>query len=170
MKRGGTSLRERLRLGSLSPGCGRFLLSVALGAASVLGFAPFYLNPVPIATLAGLAWLWRRTHVVGHTVSLGLGFGLGYFFGGTSWVYVSMHDFGGMAWPVAGFATMVFCSVFALFPAAAGWLFARVPAAGWVRLTIVFPAAWTAAEWMRGWVFTGFPWLTVGYSQAPSGP
>jgi apolipoprotein N-acyltransferase len=126
MKRGGTSLRGRLSLVSLGPEWGWFLLSVALGATSVLGFAPVSLYPVPIATLAGLAWLWQRTHRAGQRVALGFGFGLGYFFVGTSWVYVSMHDFGGMAWPVAGVATMVFCSIFSVFPAAAGWLFARV--------------------------------------------
>jgi apolipoprotein N-acyltransferase len=133
MKRGGTSLRERLGLVSLTPGWSWFLLSVALGAISVLGFAPFYLYPVPIATLAALAWLWRRTHSVRRSVSIGFGFGLGCFCVGTSWVYVSMHDFGGMAWPVAGFATMVFCSVFALFPAAAGWYCASGCGGGYQR-------------------------------------
>jgi apolipoprotein N-acyltransferase len=35
---------------------------------------------------------------------------------------------------------------------------------------IVFPALFALGEWMRGWLFTGFPWLAVGYSQAPGGP
>jgi len=96
------------------------MLSIALGAISVLGFAPFYAFPVPIATLAMLAWMWQRTRSAGEALCLGLGFGLGYFFTGTSWVYVSMHDFGGMPWPVACLATAIFCSYFALLPAAAG--------------------------------------------------
>jgi apolipoprotein N-acyltransferase len=170
MKRGQTSLRARLDLVPLSPGLGRLFLSAVLGAVSVLGFAPVSLFPVPVAALAGLAWLWQRTRSAGQTLALGLAFGLGYFLTGTSWVYVSMHDFGGMAWPVAGFATLFFCSYLALFPAMAGWIFARIRAPGWARLAIVFPAAWALCEWARGWLFTGFPWLAVGYSQSPRGP
>ena len=61
---------------------------------------------------------------------LGFGFGLGYFLTGTSWVYISMHDFGGMGiLTAAAIATTVFCTILALFPAAAGWLFARTRAA-----------------------------------------
>jgi len=33
------------------------------------------------------------------------------------------------------------------------------------RLLAVYPAAWTLWEWIRGWAFTGFPWLQVGYAQ-----
>jgi apolipoprotein N-acyltransferase len=170
MKRGRPSLRQRLDLVPLSPGWHWIFLCAVLGAISVLGFAPFYLFPLPIATLAGLAWAWQRARSAGQTLTLGFAFGLGYFFTGTSWVYVSMHDFGGMPWPVAGIATAIFCSYFALLPACAGWLFARVPATRWAGATIVFPAAWTLMEWVRGWTFTGFPWLAVGYSQSPAGP
>ena len=167
---GAVSLRDRLGLNPLLPGWGRFLACAVMGAVSVLGFAPFYLFPVPIVMLAGLVWLWLRVESAGQALLLGLGFGLGYFLTGTSWVYVSMHDFGGMPWPIAGFATTFFCSYFALFPAAAGWLFARPRARTWVRVTILFPTVWALAEWTRGWTFTGFPWLALGYSQSPTGP
>src|SRR4249920_418474 len=119
MKRSGPTLRTRLNLVPLNPGPGRLLLSAMLGAGSVLGFAPVSLFPIPVATLACLAWLWQSSRSAGQALALGLSFGLGYFLTGTSWVYVSMHDFGGMAWPVAGFATLFFCTYLALFPAAA---------------------------------------------------
>ena len=32
------------------------------------------------------------------------------------------------------------------------------------------PSLWTLAEWTRGWLFTGFPWIAMGYSQVPSSP
>src|SRR5437773_205804 len=91
-------------------------------------------------------------------------FGLGLFGGGVSWVYVSLSQFGGMPAPLAGLATFLFCAFIALFPAAAGWLQARVPAADGARACLVIPAAWTLFEWLRGWILTGFPWLSAGYA------
>jgi len=42
----------------------------------------------------------------------------------------------------------------------------------WVRDAagplLLFPAAWVLGEWVRGWLFTGFPWLAIGYSQIDS--
>jgi apolipoprotein N-acyltransferase len=97
---------------------------------------------------------------------IGFGFGLGLFGAGVSWVYVSLHQFGGMPLPIAGFATVAFCAFLALFPAAAGWLQARVPAPEAARACLLIPAAWTLFEWMLVWIFTGFPWLAIGYSAA----
>jgi apolipoprotein N-acyltransferase len=56
--------------------------------------------------------------------------------------------------------------VLALFPAAAGWLQARIPASAGLRAALVIPAAWTLTEWLRSWVLTGFPWLSIGYAAA----
>jgi apolipoprotein N-acyltransferase len=86
------------------------------------------------------------------------------FGAGVSWIYVSMNTFGGMPMPLAALATLLFCAFLALFPAAAGWLQARVPAHPAVRACLLIPAAWVLFEWLRGWIFTGFPWLSAGYA------
>ena len=149
---------------------GALLLCAALGSASVLGFAPFYFWLVPVLSLAVLAWLVDQASGPRRAAMLGFCFGLGYFVTGVSWIYVSMTEFGGMAVPLAAFATLFFCSYLALFPAGAAWIARRLPAARGVRLTLAFPAAWVLTEWVRGWMFTGFPWLALGYSQSPGGP
>jgi hypothetical protein len=145
-------------------------LSFVLGAFTVSGFAPFALFPVPVLTLAALLLLWQRAGDHGKVAILGFAYGLGFFLCGVSWIYVSLHDFGAMPAPLAALATLLFCAFLALFPALAGYLYAKVPFSASVKLGIFFPAAWTLLEWTRGWLFTGFPWLAFGYSQIPSGP
>src|SRR6185503_21069041 len=147
----------------------KFVLSpffaLLAGAATVLAFAPFGLHPLAFLSFAVLAHLWMHAppqRCAWH----GFWFGLGLFGVGVSWVYVSLHYFGGMPAPVAGFASSAFCAFLALFPAAAGWLQARVPAPQAVRACLLIPAAWVLFEWMLVWIFTGFPWVAIGYSAA----
>ena len=131
----------------------------------MLAFAPFELHPLVFLSLAFLMHQWIRA-TPRRCLWLGFWFGLGLFGAGVSWVYVSLHQFGGMPAPLAGFATVAFCAFLALFPAAAGWLQARVPAPDAARACLLIPAAWTLFEWLLVWIFTGFPWLALGYSAA----
>jgi apolipoprotein N-acyltransferase len=131
----------------------------------VLAFAPAGLQPVAFLTLAFLVHQWISA-TPRRCAWLGFWFGAGLYGAGVSWVYVSLHQFGGMPAPLAGFATAAFCAFLALFPAVAGWLQARVPAPDAVRACLLIPAVWTLAEWMLVWLFTGFPWLALGYAAA----
>ena len=146
------------------------LLPAAMGAACVFGFAPFYAWPVPLAALASLFFVWTRSGSPLQAWLSGFAFGLGYFLAGVSWVYVSLHDFGSMPAVLAAIATFLFCAYLALFPAAAGWLMARLVREAGPRRLVAAPALFVILEWLRGWLFTGFPWLTVGTSQAPGSP
>ena len=147
----------------------RFLLPAVAGASCVLGFAPFHAWPVPIAALAVLFFAWARCATPRQAALSGFAFGLGYFLVGVSWVYVSLHDFGGMPLVLAALATFLFCAYLALFPALAGWLSLRFAPDPFRRLLFA-AAAFPAGEWLRGTLFTGFPWLTIGTSQVPDGP
>lgn len=147
-----------------------FLGASGLGALTVLGYAPFSLFFLPVLTLAALLLLWQRAPTGRDTAVIGFGYGLGLFLCGVSWVYVSLHDFGAMPAPLAALATVLFCAFLALFPALAGYLHAKGPFPDGIKLVLFFPAVWTLLEWTRGWVFTGFPWLAVGYSQIPGSP
>ncbi len=145
-----------------------------LGAASVLGYAPFHLYPVPVLALAGLLLLLRRCATIHHAAvraaATGFSFGLGLFLAGVSWVYVSLHDYGGMAMPVAAAFTLLFCIYLACFPAIVSVLMARFRTSGATGMLLLFPAFWALSEWTRGWLLSGFPWLALGYSQAPHSP
>lgn len=141
------------------------MIAFLAGAASVFAFAPFGLEPLAFLTLALLIHFWidappRRC------AWLGFWFGLGLFGAGVSWVYVSLSRFGDMPPVLAGIATALFCAFLALFPAAAGWMQARIPAPAGIRACLLIPAAWVLLEWTLTWIFTGFPWLAIGYTAA----
>lgn len=141
-------------------GHGAALLS---GPLPVLSLAPFDLWPAGIAAAALLFWLWRDQDRF--TVVLrGWLFGLGMFGTGISWIYVSIHDHGQAAPPLAALLVALLACTLALFPALAGWLFHRTRGRGRLRPALAFSAAWTLAEWLRGWLLTGFPWLYLGYA------
>lgn len=146
------------------------LASLVAGALAVAGFAPLGLWPLPVLSLAVLFALLARTASRRAGFLIGLVWGWGFFIAGVSWVFVSLSVYGGMATWLAALATFLFCTVLALFPAAVGALQARWSVSSAWRLLLVMPLAWGATEWVRGWLFTGFPWLVAGYSQVPASP
>lgn len=148
----------------------QYALAFGMGLVSVLAFAPFSLFPLCVVTLAILFTQWHHAANAQSAMRLGLAFGFGLFGAGVSWIYVALHDYGGMPGWLAVFATALFAMVLALFPALVGYLQARMRVPAWVRLTLLLPALWVLAEWLRGLVFTGFPWLAFGYAQAASSP
>jgi len=147
-----------------------FTVAFLAGALAVLGFAPFHAAPLPLLMLALLYWQWSKADTPKHTFKTGWVFGLGFFLAGVSWIYVSLHTFGAMPMPLAALATLLFCAFLALFPASAGYAVARSRRSSAVKLMLVAPACWVLVEWVRSWIFTGFPWNTVGYSQISSSP
>lgn len=147
-----------------------FLAPFALGAIAVLGFAPFQFYFVPPLTLSALLLIWLRCRTLKTAAGVGFAFGAGLFLTGVSWVYVSLHVYGGMAMPVAALFTLLFCLIQACYPALACAVLQRLRARTPLRLMLLFPALWAVSEWMRSWMLSGFPWLSFGYSQVPSSP
>jgi apolipoprotein N-acyltransferase len=139
--------------------------SLLLGVATVFGFAPFGLSALPVLTLAAVFLLWQHATSARRAAWIGFGFGVGLFGAGASWVYIALSMFGDMQGVLAGLATIGFCVYLALFPAIVGWATARIaPRASNARL-VAAAACWTIAEWLRSWLLSGFPWLSVGYAQ-----
>ena len=136
----------------------------------MLGFAPFYLFPLPVLTLALLFGLCERATKRSGRFLVGFAWGLGCFLGGVSWVYVSLNTFGAMPAPLAALSTFLLCALLALCPGFAGLAAGAIGTSATTRALLSLPASWTVFEWVRGWYFTGFPWLAIGYSQAPASP
>ncbi len=148
----------------------RALLALITGAVAVFGFSPYDLFFLPPLCLALLFNLWRNASSPRQAATLGWIWGCGFFLTGISWVYVSLHDIGGMPAPFALTATLLFCLFFALYPALAGGLFRRFSSGAPWRDALLVAAIWMFTEWLRGWLLTGFPWLASGYAHTPPSP
>ncbi|WP_245964247.1 apolipoprotein N-acyltransferase [Roseovarius spongiae] len=150
----------------------RMGLAFAAGGSSVLIFPPFsMLIAVPVVFSALFPVL--RTVSPKCAFLIGWAFGLGQFGFGISWIaesfYVDADRFGALAIPaVAGLS-----AVLAIFPAMAAALFAviaRRRRLGGIAACLLFATCWTAAEWLRGHVLTGFPWNLAGYALVDYAP
>ncbi len=138
------------------------------GAIGVFSFAPFYLWPLAIISLVALFALWSQASSPKQAAVIGFLWALGLFLAGVSWIYVALHVYGAMPAPMAAVAILLFCCMLSLFPALAGWWQARLNVSNTVKLLVIMPAFFVGAEYVRGWIMTGFPWLTFGYAQTPS--
>ena len=99
---------------------------------------------------------------------LGLFYGIGLFGLGVSWVYVSLNVYGHMPVPLAVVTVLLFVLILSLYPALVGLAQAFIAGGVLFRVCLVIPALWTLFEWIRGWLLTGFPWLSLGYGQINS--
>jgi apolipoprotein N-acyltransferase len=146
----------------------RSLVAATAGGLAVLSFAPFGLFPLAVLALAVLyEVLTRRPAQGGFWV--GWAFGIGLMGFGVFWIRISLNEFGNMGGLLAYALTFLFILGMALYYGLVGWLVARLAGrAPHADPLLLFPALWVLGEWLRGWLFTGFPWLAFGYSQVDS--
>lgn len=141
------------------------LSALIAGLLLPLAFSPFDQPFIAILSLATLLWAWQDATPI-RAFGRGYLFGLGQFGVGVSWVFISMHLYGGASVPEGLGLTSLFVGFLALYPALVGWLTGKfIPHRPISRHVIAVPALWTLLEWLRGWLLSGFPWLSLGYSQ-----
>ncbi|WP_284246638.1 apolipoprotein N-acyltransferase [Thalassotalea insulae] len=95
-------------------------------------------------------------------------FGFGWFASGISWVHVSIAEFGGMPLIASLLLMLLLCLYLAIFPALCGYLTAKslqLFNKPLTQITWLFSTFWLLTEYLRSIMLTGFPWLSLGYSQ-----
>lgn len=146
----------------------RYSLSVLAGAALPLAFAPFgqfWLAPLCYAVLF---YTWHDAPPR-RALALGFLFGCASFGLGTYWTFIAVRVFGQSPLAVAALVMVGLTLVLAGFVAVAAFVAARwLPTRGVLAWLAGLPAVFALAEWLRGWLFTGFGWLAAGYSQTDS--
>ncbi len=103
----------------------------------------------------------------------GFGFGLSTFCIGIHWLYISLHTYGGLMDWFAVLSVFLFSAYLALFSGFATWVYLKASrtkarSSFSVLLPLIWAGAWTFFEWLRGTLFTGFAWLSLGDSLVDS--
>ena len=139
-------------------------LSALTGALTTLAIPPFNYFWLGLLTLALFAYMLHQQRNKKLLFLHAALFGLGFFGTGASWVFVSIHEFGGTSITLAVCMTAAFVITIATAFALPFTGLNYVKQSQW-RLLLGFPLAWVLSEWLRSWLLTGFPWLYIGYSQ-----
>jgi apolipoprotein N-acyltransferase len=143
---------------------GDSLLPVLIGLSATVGFAPWGWYGLTLLAPAGLLWLWQGVSAR-RAAWRGFVFGLAHFALGMYWVSISIHRFGGGPLWLAWLLVLVLATYLALFPALVGYALRRWFQCGTVQEALIaLPLLWLLVELLRGWLFTGLPWLALGYA------
>ncbi len=146
------------------------LLAMLAGASTVVAFAPHGWWMLQVLALAVLFLLALQATSTRQAFRLGWGFAFAGLGIGTHWLYVSMHDYGHLPGWIAALAVLLLAAGLGLFYGGMLALAHRVSRgrSAAVAALLVLPACWMLADWLRAWVFTGFPWLATGYAHSDS--
>jgi len=146
----------------------QLLASSLIALFYVSGFEPFGLVIAPLFCLAYLFY-FALNHSPKKTAIFYYLFGFFCFSIGLYWLYISIHIVSGAPLWLAILLIGVLSGVMALFYCLVGFIISyayQLFKSKYLVLTLLAPAIWTLSELLRGYAFTGFPWLTVGYSQS----
>ncbi len=163
-----SGLTGRYKIAALSA------LAFICGAVMVAAMPPWHLWPALMLGFSGFYLLLARCDSARTSFLYGWGFGFGYFLCSLSWIanalLVEGNDFS-WVWPLAIAGLPAGLALFYGFAAmAVSRLTARYGGLGSGYGYSLFIAIFMIAEWLRGHIFTGFPWNLYGYSLAHSDP
>ena len=153
------------------------IIAAVAGAVGALSFAPlrwWWFAPLSLTVLF---------YAVAQSRSARVAAGVAFIFGGVffaislRWIFGALNGYIGLPLPAAAAIFTLLCAALALYPAVAAYIAWRIGGLGGfgrqtmeMRTLFAFAACWALAEWLRGILFTGFPWLAIGYSQTEPSP
>lgn len=150
------------------PAWALFLVTLAFGAGNALCFAPLGWWPLQLVAHSWLFLVVFCSPTVRHAMQWTWLYCFAWLFAGVIWLTVTMFRYGDMPVWLSIVCVALFSAALALIPMLlmgfAARLRQRFVLTDRIICLVAMPTAWTLAEWTRGWIFTGFPWLVSGYA------
>lgn len=147
----------------------RWFWSFLLGVLAAGAMPPVDSAPLLAVAFSGLVWVMDGVRTKRAAFATGWWFGFGFFLAGLYWIAIALTVDVARFWWMMPFAAAGFPAGFALLTGLATLAARAVAPKGLARI-LALAVAWSAAEWLRGHILTGFPWNLVGYAWAGSFP
>jgi apolipoprotein N-acyltransferase len=144
------------------------LYALLLGAASAFAFEPVGLWPLMPVAFAILCEFICRSKSLPRALLTGWAFGVGQFAVGLNWIATAFTFQSNMPASLGWVAVVLLSLYLAVYPALATGLAWRFGRENRVVLVLVFGGAWAITEWLRGTMFTGFPWNPAAAAMVPT--
>ena len=141
-------------------------LSLVAGLILPFSFAPYNIWYIAIISPAVFVVI-VKLQPLKESCLIGWLYGVGFFGFGASWIHISLHQFGIPNYFFSIGLTGIFVALMATYLMFYSWALKLFLVRG-VPLVLIAPALWLLVEYLRGSMFTGFPWLILGYSQIDS--
>ncbi|MDQ2106153.1 apolipoprotein N-acyltransferase, partial [Azospirillum sp. C340-1] len=153
--------RLSVRLAGLT-GWRRLAAAAGFGGLATLALPPAGAVPLLLIAFPGLLWLLDGARTKRQAFAVGWFFGFAHHLLGLYWISAALFtDIGRFWWalPLSAAGLPILLAMFSGFATLLVWV---LKARGLGR-AVLFAASWALFEWLRGHVFTGFPWSLIGY-------
>jgi apolipoprotein N-acyltransferase len=141
----------------------KFLIHSLLGGFAAFAFAPTYFVLALFISFPALLFLISKSESYKQTFFIGWSFGFGFFLHGLYWIsYALLVDKNLFGWLVP-FAVTLIPATLAIYIGVAAMVVHRIRKNP-LRLMLCFTSSWVLIEILRTFLFTGFPWLALGYA------
>ena len=142
----------------------KFLTAFFLGSLIVLAFQPFNYWFLTFL-IPGLLYQLIKSEGIKNTFFISYFFGFGLWAFGIFWIENSITVYGGASPILGSFLTLLLAAFLSLFQAISFTIFKLFTSQRKTyEVFLLFPATWVLSEWLREFLFTGFPWLYLGYT------
>lgn len=154
--------RFSARLAELA-GWRRMAVAALFGGLATPALPPADAVPVLLLAFPALLWLLDGARTGRQAFFVGWFFGFGHHLLGLYWISAALFTDIGRFWWALPLSAAGLPILMAVFSGLATLLVWKLRATGLARV-FLFAASWALFEWLRGHIFTGFPWNLIGYS------